>query len=349
MKMITDRISTPYFALAVLALAMGIIPLNDALFKLMSRDVSLGQLVALRAGMALVALGLFSHSIGAMLALPAKVFWLFFGRGMCLVLAMVLFFVSLGTLPLANVIAIFFVSPMIITILSVPFLGEKIGFHRLAAVSAGMAGVLFIIRPGGVQFQVETLFVVMSAFSYAAFQIWTRRLKAVGNLAGMIGTQHICYLVVGLGFMGVNMIWPVDNSGNPTVDFLLRAPSMMSATHMGYLLICSFSVLLLSFASSNAYRSVEASVIAPFEYVAIPLGVVWGILIWDEWPDQMVMIGILLILAGGLYTLYRENVQSVDVITSSPMPAAAAIAQPPEDELPQTGDDRQNLDKNPDR
>jgi drug/metabolite transporter (DMT)-like permease len=189
----------------------------------------------------------------------------------------------------------------------------------------------------------------MSAFSYAAFQIWTRRLKAVGNLAGMIGTQHICYLVVGLGFMGVNMIWPVDNSGNPTVDFLLRAPSMMSATHMGYLVICSFSVLLLSFASSNAYRSVEASVIAPFEYVAIPLGVVWGILIWDEWPDQMVMIGILLILAGGLYTLYRENVQSVDVITSSPMPAAAAIAQPPEDELPQTGDDRQNLDKNPDR
>ncbi|MFZ9135557.1 MAG: DMT family transporter, partial [Candidatus Puniceispirillaceae bacterium] len=270
MKMITDRISTPYFALAVLALAMGIIPLNDALFKLMSGDVSLGQLVALRAGMALVALGLFSHSIGAMLALPAKVFWLFFGRGMCLVLAMVLFFVSLGTLPLANVIAIFFVSPMIITILSVPFLGEKIGFHRLAAVSAGMAGVLFIIRPGGVQFQVETLFVVMSAFSYAAFQIWTRRLKAVGNLAGMIGTQHICYLVVGLGFMGVNMIWPVDNSGNPTVDFLLRAPSMMSATHMGYLVICSFSVLLLSFASSNAYRSVEASVIAPFEYVAIP-------------------------------------------------------------------------------
>jgi len=50
--------------------------------------------------------------------------------------------------------------------------------------------------------------------------------------------------------------------------------------------------------------------------------------IWDEWPDQMVMIGITLILAGGLYTLYRENVQSIDVITSSPMPATAAIAEP---------------------
>ena len=86
--------------------------------------------------------------------------------------------------------------------------------------------------------------------------------------------------------------------------------------------------MLLSFASSNAYRSVEASVIAPFEYVAIPFGVLWGVVIWDEWPDQMVMIGITLILAGGLYTLYRENVRSIDVITSSPMAATAAIAEP---------------------
>ena len=328
MKMITDRMSMPYFALGVLAFAMGIIPLNDALIKLMSGDVSLGQLVALRAVMTLIMLGIFSRSIQAMFELPAKVFLLFFARSMCLVLAMVLFFVSLGTLPLANVIAIFFVSPLIITILSVPFLGEKIGLHRLAAVSTGMAGVLFIIRPGGVQFQVETLFVVVSAFSYAAFQIWTRRLKSVGNLSGMVAVQHICYLTIGAVFMLVNMIWPVDQSGNPTVDFLLRAPSLMSLTNLGYLVICSFSVLLLSYASSNAYRSVEASVIAPFEYVAIPFGVFWGVVIWDEWPDQMVMIGITLILAGGLYTLYRENVQSIDVITSSPMPATAAIAEP---------------------
>ena len=104
----------------------------------------------------------------------------------------------------------------------------------------------------------------------------------------------------------------------------------MSYTHIFYVVICSFSVLLLSFASSNAYRSVEASLIAPFEYVAIPLGVVWGILIWNEWPDEMALGGIVLILAGGLYTLYRENIKSVDLVTSSPMPATAAIAQPPD-------------------
>lgn len=328
MKLIADHISSPFFALGLLTVAMGIIPLNDALVKLMSGDLPLGQIVALRAMMALVILGIFSHSLREMLTLPAWVFWLFVARSMCLVLAMILFFVSLGSLPLANVIAIFFVAPLIITLMSVPFLGEKIGLHRLTAVTAGMAGVLFIIQPGGVQFQIETLFVVGAACSYAVFQIWTRRLKTVGNLAGMVAVQHICYLAVGLIFTAINSIWPVEKSGNATVDFLLRAPSEISLDHFIYILICSFSVLLLSFASSNAYRSVEASVIAPFEYVALPLGVVWGILIWDEWPDQMALVGILLILAGGLYTLYRENVKSVDVITSSPMPATAAVAQP---------------------
>ena len=327
MKTITDKITTPVFALSLLAIAMGIIPLNDALIKLMSKDVPLGEIVAIRAVFTLSLLGIFSHSLRSMLTLPARVFWLFFARGMCLVLAMVLFFVSLGSLPLASVIAIFFVSPLIITVLSVPFLGEKIGLHRLTAVTSGMLGVLFIIQPGGLEFQIETLFVVGAAFSYAAFQIWTRRLRTVGNLTGMVAVQHVCYLAVGLMFTAVNFIWPIDYSGNPTVDFLLRSPTSMSYTHIFYVVICSFSVLLLSFASSNAYRSVEASLIAPFEYVAIPLGVVWGILIWNDWPDKMAFVGIVMILAGGLYTLYRENIKSVDLVTSTPMPATAAIAQ----------------------
>ena len=61
--------------------------------------------------------------------------------------------------------------------------------------------------------------------------------------------------------------------------------------------------------------------------MAIPLGVVWGILIWNDWPDKMAFVGIVMILAGGLYTLYRENIKSVDLVTSTPMPATAAIAQ----------------------
>ena len=148
-----ERFTTPSYALGLLGLAMAVIPLNDALIKIMSASISLGQVVAVRALLSLLLVVLVSDGLRAMLNLSAPLFWQFVGRAMCLVVAMLLFFVSLSSLPLANVIAIFFVAPMIITLLSVPFLGEKIGVHRPASVSAGMIGVLVIIQPAGQSFK----------------------------------------------------------------------------------------------------------------------------------------------------------------------------------------------------
>ena len=67
--------------------------------------------------------------------------------------------------------------------------------------------------------------------------------------------------------------------------------------------------------------------IAPFEYTAIPFGAFWGVVIGGEWPTGQAWIGMVLILFGGIYTLYRENIRNVDVASSAPMPAAAASAQ----------------------
>ena len=322
-----ERFTKPIHALGLLGFAMAVIPLNDALIKIMSASISLGQLVAVRAVLSLILVVLVSDGLRAMLNLSAPIFWQFVGRAMCLVFAMLLFFVSLGSLPLANVIAIFFVAPMIITLLSVPFLGEKIGFHRLASVSAGMIGVLVIIQPGEAEFQNENLLVIGAAVSYALFQIWTRRLRADGSLSAMVTVQHLCYFVVGALMVAANVIWPVPPTGNATLDFLVRVPVLMSLKDWLFILICCLSVLFLSVASSNAYRSVEASVIAPFEYTAIPFGVFWGVVIWGEWPTLQSWFGMVLILFGGIYTLYRENIRNVDVASSAPMPAAAALVQ----------------------
>ena len=333
-----ERFTTPSYALGLLGLAMAVIPLNDALIKILSAYISLGQVVAVRAMLSLFLVVIVSDGLRAMLNLPAAVFWQFIGRAMCLVVAMLLFFVSLGSLPLANVIAIFFVAPMIITLLSVPLLGEKIGVHRLASVSAGMIGVLVIIQPGGAEFQKENLLVIGAAVSYALFQIWTRRLKADGSLSAMVTVQHLCYFVVGALMVVANIIWPVPPTGNSTLDFLLRGPAVMAPMDWLFVLICCLSVLFLSVASSNAYRSVEASVIAPFEYTAIPFGAFWGVVIWGEWPTANTWLGIVLILFGGIYTLYRENIRNIDVATSTPMPAAAAVAQQNFDEETRSND-----------
>ena len=135
----TGWMQRPFVALGMLAFAMGMIPLNDALIKLMSAYMPLAEIAVIRGVMSMIALGIFTNGIRSMLALPARVFWSFSGAA-CLVLAMILYFVPLGSLPLPTVITIFFVSPLLITLLSVPFLGERIGIHGSCRLSWGLSG-----------------------------------------------------------------------------------------------------------------------------------------------------------------------------------------------------------------
>ena len=322
----------PFIALGLLALGMAVIPLNDAFIKLMSDRLPLAEIALIRGVLALLIMAVLSRGISSMMRLPRRDFWQFFGRGMCLVVAMTLYFIPLGSLPLPTVISIFFVSPLLITLLSVPLLGERIGVHRVLSVCMGLVGVLLIIRPGTVDFRIESVIVFGAALAYALFQIWTRRLKSVGNLSAMVSVQQICYITAALPFLVVNFIWPRPPSDNVSLDFMLRGPAMPGAQDMLFLGFCTLAVLFLSVVSSNAYRSVEASIIAPFEYTAIPFAVIWGILIWNDWPDALSWAGMGLILAGGLYTVYRERQREVEVMTGAPMPASASASQQTEDE-----------------
>ena len=322
-----DGFHKPVIVLALFAFGMAIIPINDALIKLMSVYLSLGQIMLVRAIFSIIIIMLLTRGISKMFTLPKHVFWLFVGRGMCIVVAMISFFAALGSLPLATAISIFFVSPLFITLLSVPFLGETIGIHRAIAVLIGLVGMIVIIQPGGDEFRPETLLVVLSAFSYAMCQIWTRRLSGMGDLATMVSVQQICYLVVAGLLVVMNIVMQRPDSDNPTIDFLLRAPATVSLIDYLFILICGISVLILSVTSAHAYRVLEASAIAPFEYVAIPSGIFWGMLIWDEWPETSAWIGMALILIGSLYMVYREKARDVDVTLSSPMPASAASSQ----------------------
>ena len=325
MRRLAEWFARPDVALCFLALGMAVIPLNDALIKLLGEAMPLGQIVFIRSLISLAFITLFTSGLQRMIGLQSSVFWQFVGRGMCLVVAMVLFFASLGSLSLASAVAIFFTAPLLITLLSVPLLGEKIGIHRVMSVIAGMAGCLLIIRPGTADFQGETLLVLGSALSYALFQIWTRRLKSVGDLPAMVAAQHCCYAVAGGVMVLFNFALPFNELENASLAFLLRGPISVDVTDFAFIFICAFAVLLLSVASSNAYRCVEASLIAPFEYTAIPMGVFWGIIIWDDWPVSSAWVGMALILFGGLYAVYREHTRNVTVITGVPMPASTAM------------------------
>ena len=153
------------------------------------------------------------------------------------------------------------------------------------------------------------------------------RLKDTGDLGAMVVVQHLSFLLAGAVMLFANWWWPLPETGNASADFLFRAPAAIGLIDFAYLVICAIIVLFLSFASSHAYRTVEASAIAPFEYVAIPSSVVWGVVIWNDWPNALAFIGIGLIFVSGLYRLFREKQRAVDVAPAHPMPARRAAPQ----------------------
>ena len=119
MDRFAEWFARPYVALCFLAIGMAVIPLNDALIKLLGDTMPLGQIVTIRSLMSLALIALFSSGLRRMMGLSRAVFWQFVGRGMCLVVAMVLFFASLGSLSLSSAVAIFFTAPLMIALLSV--------------------------------------------------------------------------------------------------------------------------------------------------------------------------------------------------------------------------------------
>ena len=320
-----DRLTK--LSILLLMLGMALIPLNDSLIKLLSSRYPLAQIVVIRALFCIVVISIIGQGAKKVFLLPRRTVILFSIRGMCLVIAMYLFFVSLASLPLSTVVSIFFISPLLITLLSSIVLKEKIGIHRVTSVIAALIGVMFVMKPGTSEFHPEMLFALGSAISYAIFQIFTRSLKSDGNLPALIAIQHLCYLFSALPLFAFNLSGGLNSTGNMSFDFLLRATVAPTFMEVIYIAICAGTVLFLSFASSFAYRNVEASLIAPFEYVAIPVSVIWGILIWGDYPSYTAWIGMGLIISSGIYVVYRERLNQVETTSRVPMPGSAGMVQ----------------------
>ena len=272
-----DRLTK--LSILLLMLGMALIPLNDSLIKLLSSRYPLAQIVVIRALFCILVISIVGKGAKKVLLLPRRTVILFAIRGMCLVIAMYFFFVALASLPLSTVVSIFFLSPLLITFLSSIVLKEKIGIHRITSVIVALIGVMFVMKPGTNEFHPEMLLALGSAISYAIFQIFTRSLKSDGNLPALITIQHLCYFFSALPLLAFNWSGGLSSTG---ICLLISYCVPRSRLHLLTFIHCNlcWRCIVLSLASSFAYRNVEASLIAPFEYVAIPVSVVWGILIW---------------------------------------------------------------------
>ena len=303
-----------------LVFGMVVLSLQDSLIKWMSGDYPLHQIVFTRSCIAIVLTVYFAHLEGDVRLLRTRRLWLQLARGLLMVIANICYFLALAAMPLAEAAAIFFVAPLFITALSVPFLGERVGPWRWAAVLAGMAGVVVMLRPGDDLVEAAALLPIGAALAYATMQMLTRRLGDTDRASTLAFYIHICFIVAGAAFGAIAGDGRFAGSGHPSLEFLLRAWVWPTGFDGFLMLSCGLLIAIAGYLLSQAYRIAEANLLAPFEYTALPFAVLWGVLWWGDWPDATAWLGIALIVGGGLVVFYRETLRGHLVAARRPLP-----------------------------
>ena len=218
-------------------------------------------------------------------------------RGALIALATLCFFTGLAWLPLADAIAIFFIEPLLVTLLSALLLGEAVGWRRLSAIAVGFIGAIVVIRPTFAEIGWPSLFPVGAAICFSFYIILTRKLAATIDpvrmqfLAGIFGLLVMSLaLVIGSGshIEVVSARWPT------AFQWQLLALLGLIGTGAHLLVVI-------------AYRMAPVGVLAPFQYVEIIGATVLGLVVFGDFPDALTWVGVAIIVGSGLYVFHRES------------------------------------------
>jgi drug/metabolite transporter (DMT)-like permease len=217
------------------------------------------------------------------------------------------FYLALSALPLSEAISLFFSAPIFITILSFLFMGEKVEVGDWLAVIVGFLGVAIMLKPGANLIDPASILGVLTALLYATASITTRKLGKTES-----GVSMAFYLVVmhavfsAIAAIILHNVVIADNH-HPSAAFLFRAWQVPAQNDIlffiGIGLIAAFGYYFLS----QAYRLASPSMIAPFEYFAVPLSVLWGYFVWRDVLEIQAIIGTISIVGSGLYMFCKKG------------------------------------------
>lgn len=280
----------------------------DVIVKFLSGDYPLYQMVLLRSLVALPILLLILVPLeGGYHVLRTRQPRLHLIRCGAVIFANICFYTGLATMPMADAVAIAFATPLIITALSVVVLGERPGIWRWSAVAVGFLGVLIIMRPGPGTFQAAALLPFFGACGYATLHVLTRRAGGSDSAAALSFYPTMGFLLVSclVGLTSGDGRFATGDSA--ALDFILRAWIWPAPQDWWLFIALGVTASLGGYLVSQAYRLCEAGLVAPFEYIAMPMAVLWGILVFQEWPDLPVWIGSSLIIGAGLVSVWRET------------------------------------------
>ncbi|MDP3548093.1 MAG: DMT family transporter [Phreatobacter sp.] len=273
--------------------AMACFMTNDTLVKLVARDLPSGEIIAIRGAFATVMVFAWLVIAGHVRHIGKAASPLVASRAGLEALVAFLFITAIADMPIADITAIFLITPLLITALSGPLLKEQVGWRRWSAVAAGFAGMLLVVKPGGAGFVAgsATAMALASVVFCAVRDMVTRFIDP--RIPTIVITLTTC---VAVGAFGAAMI-PFQTWVPPT------------QTHVLILFAAATVVVVGNHAMILAFRGVEVSLVSPFRYSVMVWAIVSGITVFGEWPDAASWAGIALIVGAGLYTLHRERVR----------------------------------------
>jgi len=301
--------------IGLMSCAMLLVPMMDTVAKYLTDTLPPLQIALGRFGFQMVFAWLTAAIGPGLAALKAPRLWPHLLRGFFLSGAAACFFTALKTMPVADAIAIFFVEPMILTVLSAVLLRESVGPRRWTAVAVGLVGAMIIIRPGFAAFGATALLPLAAAFLFALYLVTTRRLSGEGS---MLSVQF----TAGLG--GVLLLGALSLAGTLAGVEDAR-PLMPNLPAWGLLAIVGGISFFAHGLIVKAFAAAPASVLAPFNYLEIVSATLFGYLVFGDFPDGPTWIGIALIVGSGIYIAHREHRLSRDELA-----ARAARVGPPD-------------------
>jgi len=190
---------------------------------------------------------------------------------------------------------------------SVIFLGEYVGPRRWAAIGVGLLGVLIVVRPGTDAFQIASLLPIAAAVGYAFIHIIARRIGDTESAATMTFYIQVMFILICLMIGLVIGDGRFGGQSDPSLAFMFRAWRWPDAADAHLFVLIGIGIAGAGYLISQAYRVAEAGFVAPFEYLALPIGIFWGVVVFGDYPDATTLLGAALIIGSGIFNIWRES------------------------------------------
>jgi drug/metabolite transporter (DMT)-like permease len=292
---------------ASLSAGIFIFSIQDAILKSLSGDHAVTLAIVIRSLVGIPILLAMVHFECGLGRLRSKKMPLLLLRGLILLVSYTSYYMAFPALPLAEAVALFFTSPMFVTVFAGLILGERANPKAWGAVVLGFVGVLIILRPGTGLFEPAALLSLLSAAAYALSMVLARRYGASEPSTVMAFYVNGVYLLAATGIAAMFHAFGITEAGHPSLDFLVRPWAIPKLTDLLLLGACGIIAAVAMSLLTHAYSMARANLVTVFEYAGMVWVPLWGFLMFQEVPKLTTFIGTAIIILAGILAVRNAD------------------------------------------